>query len=235
VDDSTHNDAPPSGPARRGGFLQRAAERAKQASAALREEYRKGTEGDTSPVQPIAPTAGEVFKRWAASEAEEPDTPAPNESAAGESSTGNETGTGTGTEEADEVADLLRGVDWDAVRRSVSDSATVARMRDLASQVDWRTARPVAARVAAALVAAAASGQVGRSKVQIGRYVARTIANETGLAERVAQRITGESTPSSAALVRYIDTTASEAPAGFDGYLDGLGQIGGDTAPDSED
>jgi len=68
-----------------------------------------------------------------------------------------------------------------------------------------------------------------------GRYVARTIANETGLAERVAQRITGESTPSSAALVRYIDTTASEAPAGFDGYLDGLGQIGGDTAPASED
>jgi hypothetical protein len=35
--------------------------------------------------------------------------------------------------------------------------------------------------------------------------------------------------------VRYIDTTASEAPAGFDGYLDGLGQIGGDTAPASED
>lgn len=243
MDDNTHNDtpndvSPPPGPARRSGFLQRAAERAKQASAALREEYRKGTEGDTSPVQSIAPTAGEVFKRWTSSGDIPSDTDEPNQHSESSSTAGEQPTdevTPTAAEEADEVAELLRGVDWNTVRRSVTDSATVARMRDLASQVDWRSARPVAARVAAALVAAAASGQVGRSKVQIGRYVARTIANETGLADRVAQRIAGEPTASTTALARYIDTTATEAHAGFDGYLDGLGQIGdGDTGSGGE-
>lgn len=215
----TNDDSPrPSAPGRRGGFLQRAAERARQMGESLRDEYRRGTEGDTSPVQPIAPTAGDVLRRW---------------SGDGESTTDDEPGE---PDEAGEVADLLQRVDWSSVRRSVTDSDAVARMRDLAAQVDWRAARPVAASVASALIAAAASGQIGGSKVQIGRYLARTLANETGLAERVAQRIAGQPGESSTALVRYIDTTASEVPdAGFDAYLDDLGQIGGpDTAPGDE-
>lgn len=213
MDDTSNEDTPrPSGGARRSGFLQRAAERARQAGASLRDEYRRGTEGDTSPVQPIAPTAGDVLRRWGG--------------AAAQASPDDE------GDEAAEVADLLRSVDWSRVRRSVADNEAVARMRDLAAQVDWAAARPVAASVASALIAAAASGQIGGSKVQIGRYVARTIANESRLAERVAQRITGDPSESSTALVRYIDTTASEAPtAGFDSYLDDLGQIGGPAAP----
>ena len=183
----------------------------------LRDEYRRGTEGDTSPVQPIAPTVGDVLRRKGADTVPDPDTSTE----------------GPTDDEAGQVADLLQGVDWSSVRRSVSDSDAVARMRDLASQVDWRAARPVAASVASALIAAAAAGQIGGSKVQIGRYLARTLANEAGLADRVAQRIAGDRTESSTALTRYIDTTASEAPdAGFDAYLDDLGQIGGpDLAP----
>jgi len=211
------------------GFLRRAAERARQAADALRDEYRKGKEGDDSPVQPIAPTAVDVIKAWMA-------RPTDEEGAA-PTDTGIDTGTSTSTsteeeQAASQVASLLGGVQWSRVSDAVRDNAATQRMRELADQVDWAAAKPVAARVASVLIAAAAAGELGGLHGATGRYVARTIANEMGLAEKVAQRLTDQRNVRNQQLVDYIETTATDASgasdrtSGFEARLAELGQLG---------
>lgn len=193
-----------------GGFLRRASGRMKTAADALKDEYRKGKEGDDSPVRSIGPNAIDVIKNWLATEDDETDVAADGET----------------TVDADEVADLLGRVNWTNVSGAVRDNAAAQRMRDLADKVDWAAAKPVAARVAAALIAAAAAGELGMVQGATGRYVARTIANEMDLADRVAQRIRGNRSEGARPLVNYIETTATELPSGgFEANVADLGRL----------
>lgn len=207
------------------GFLRRATERMKAASETLKDEYRKGREGDDSPVQRIGPNAIDAIKAWLASDAEEAPqgTPHADADAAGD----REATDATDAAEAAEVADLLGRVNWNNVSGAARDSAAAQRMKDLADKVDWAAAKPVAARVAAALIAAAAAGELGGMQGAAGRYVARTIANEMGLADRVAQRIRGNHSEQARLLVDYIDTTATDAPnRGFEANVADLRRLG---------
>ena len=201
-----------------GGFFRRTTARMRTAADSLKDEYRKGKDGDDSPVQPIAPNAIDIIKRWLAAD-EQADQQV-------DSDAGDEPATGSDAD-ADEVADLLGRVDWQKVSGTVRDTAAAQRMRDLADRVDWAAAKPVAARVAAALIAAAAAGELGAVQGATGRYVARTIANEMGLADRVAQRLRANHTVRSTPLVEYIDTTATEATdRGFEATVAELGRLG---------
>ena len=214
------------------GFLRRIGDRAKRAAGTLKDEYRKGLEGDESPVQRIAPSAIDVIKAWM-STADTDDDPV---------STGNDSGSdkadangsdhdASGGDDAGAVADLLGRADWRKVSAAVRDSQTTQRMRDLAAQVDWDAAKPVAARVASALIAAAAAGELGGLQGSAGRYVARTIANEAGMAEKVAERLKQNRSQPSRSLVRYIDTTATEVTAGgFDANLADIERLGDEPA-----
>jgi len=220
-----------------GGLLRRLGDRAKRAAGTLKDEYRKGLDGDDSPVQQIGPTAVDVIKAWMAhseTDDETPDQGAPSPSAsetAAAVDAHNDMGDGSSddTDDVGAVADLLGRADWRKVSAAVRDSQATQRMRDLASQVDWDAAKPVAARVASALIAAAAAGELGGLQGSAGRYVARTIANEAGLAEKVAQRLAQNRTPPSRTLARYIDTTATEVTgAAFDANLADIERLGND-------
>jgi hypothetical protein len=218
---------------RSGGFLRRAAERARTAADALRDEYRKGKEGDASPVQPIAPSAIDVIKAWMARSDEEGDGAAGPATDSHEPSTATVAEAAAGATPGDDdaqaaaqVASLLGKVNWHRVSDAVRDSAATQRMRELAGEVDWAAAKPVAARVASVLIAAAAAGELGGLQGATGRYVAKTIANEMGLAEKVAQRLREQRTVQSASLVGYIDTTATlSEPQGFEARLAELGRL----------
>jgi hypothetical protein len=200
--------------------LRRLTDRARDVADTLKEEYRKGLAGDDSPVAPVGPSAITAIRAWLSRDNsdDEVDGCDPESTA----------GFAASDEEATEVADLLGGVDWKKVSNAVRDSQTAQRMRDLADQVDWAAAKPVAGRVAAALIAAAAAGELGGLEGRSARYVARTIANETGLAERVARRVSAGRGSRSGPLLDYIETTATELPAaGFDQNLADLERFTG--------
>lgn len=211
------------------GFLRRAAERARQAADTLRDEYRKGTQGDESPVQSIAPTAVDVVKAWMARSGEEVEgAPTNAEHTEAPPHSEGDTTTDETAEAASQVATLLGKVNWRRVSEAARDSTASQRMRELADQVDWAAAKPVAARVASVLIAAAAAGELGGLQGATGRYVARTIANETGLADKVAQRLDAYRNDSNRPLVDYIETTAVEAlptATGFEPHLEQLGRL----------
>ena len=220
--DDVHHDTSDAAAPPTVGFLRRATERMKVASVTLKDEYRKGREGDNSPVQRIGPNAIDAIKAWLASDAEEVPQGAPlaDAHAAADQEA-------TDAVEAAEVADLLGRVNWNNVSGAARDTAAAQRMKDLADKVDWAAAKPVAARVAAALIAAAAAGELGGMQGAAGRYVARTIANEMGLADRVAQRIRGNRSEQARLLVDYIETTATEAPnRGFEANVADLRRLG---------
>jgi len=222
VSDDVHHDTSDAAAPPTVGFLRRATERMKVASETLKDEYRKGREGDDSPVQRIGPNAIDAIKAWLASDAEEVPQGAPLADAHAA-----EDQEATDAVEAAEVADLLGRVNWNNVSGAARDTAAAQRMKDLADKVDWAAAKPVAARVAAALIAAAAAGELGGMQGAAGRYVARTIANEMGLADRVAQRIRGNRSEQTRLLVDYIDTTATEAPnRGFEANVADLHRLG---------
>ena len=220
--DDVHHDTSDAAAPPTVGFLRRATERMKVASVTLKDEYRKGREGDNSPVQRIGPNAIDAIKAWLASDAEEVPQGAPLADA--HTAADQEA---TDAVEAAEVADLLGRVNWNNVSGAARDTAAAQRMKDLADKVDWAAAKPVAARVAAALIAAAAAGELGGMQGAAGRYVARTIANEMGLADRVAQRIRGNRSEQARLLVDYIETTATEAPnRGFEANVADLRRLG---------
>jgi hypothetical protein len=208
-------------------FLKRAADRARKAAEVLKDEYRKGTEGDESPVQSIGRTATDVLKTWMAKPEPKPE-PAAADVPTSESVSAVEP-------EADAVAGLLKKVDWRSVSASVTDSRAAERMKDLAAQVDWAAAKPVAARIGAALIAAAASGQLGGLEGRSGAIVARAIINQTGLADKVADLVARDRTPATESLRTYIDATATEvrpaSPSSFDTELDQLGRALGPGDP----
>ncbi len=191
----------PSRPNAAAGWLSRAVGKARHAAEVMKDEYVKGTVGDDSPVQAIGPSASHALKGWLAK------LSGGAESAVDDTSPQDEAG------EAAEVANLLKKVDWKQVSTSIKDSSTAQRMKDLSAQVDWEKAKPAAARVGTALIAAAASGQLGGLKGQAGARVAKTIIDQTGLADRVSRMVADDRSPASRPLQSYIDTTATESPA----------------------
>lgn len=113
---------------------------------------------------------------------------------------------------AQEVSMVLERVDWQAVGESTrSRSGEVAdRLRLLAADVDWDRVRPAAGRVAAALVAAAATGQLGRLSGPTAQAVARAINGEAGVADAASSIISRR--PGGAAAASVMKTFLSDRP-----------------------
>lgn len=184
--------------------------KARDAAQALKQEYEAGKRGDDSPAAPIWPTPSEqlaaatnLLKSIGASPTAPPDAAT--------------------AEEAEAVADAMRGVDWAGVRSATADrTGDAARAaRSLADQVDWSRVQPAARRVSFSLIAAVASGQV-RIGGPMGSLVAKAIVDQGGLGRRVENELEREpgGDPAAdvatdlAALVEagaYVDTTARDA------------------------
>lgn len=114
--------------------------------------------------------------------------------------------------DAAEVAVALRAVDWASVRATTAERTGGARraMREMADQVDWAKAQPVAAQVSSALIAAVASGQIGVGG-KLGSTVARAIVDQGGLAQRVAANLNEQTTQMPPDFRQVIDSTATES------------------------
>src|SRR5262245_52071318 len=166
--------------------------------ASLKAEYEAGKRGEDSPPAPIWATPSQQLdavlrllrpRQKAAPQVERPDVDA----------------------DAAVVADAMRGVDWAAVKEATTrrtGEATQA-MRTIAAQVDWAKVQPVAAHVSTALIAAVASGRI-RVGGPIGPIVARTIVDQGGLAQAVADKLDATKTPVPPDFRQVIDTTATE-------------------------
>jgi hypothetical protein len=80
----------------------------------------------------------------------------------------------------------------------------------MAEQVDWAKVQPVAAHVSSALIAAVATGQIGVGG-RVGSMVVRAIADQAGLAQRVAVTLDADDAPLPPDFRQVIDVTAEEA------------------------
>ncbi|CAB4886929.1 unannotated protein [freshwater metagenome] len=171
--------------------------RAKHAAATLKAEYEAGKHGDESPAATIWPTAKEqldaVLKLLPSVRSAPARTSAELDA------------------DAAAVATALNGVDWASVRAATSERTSGARraMRDMADQVDWAKAQPVAAQVSSALIAAVASGQLGVAGA-LGSTVARAIVDQSGLAQRVGRNLHEHQVSLPPDFRQVIDTTAKE-------------------------
>jgi hypothetical protein len=170
---------------------------AKQKAAALKAEYESGKRGDDAPVAPIWPTPKEqldaVVKLFPSARSASPASAEELDADAGN------------------VAEALRGVDWAGVRAATAQRTNDATraMRSMAEQVDWAKVQPVAAHVSSALIAAVATGQIGVGG-RLGSTVVRAIADQAGLAQRVAQKLGAEEVPLPPDFRKAIDVTADE-------------------------
>jgi hypothetical protein len=150
--------------------------KAKRVTASLKEQFDAGRQGDDSPVTPVWPSAHDqlaALKRLFgahSSPADRSDDELDDEAA--------------------EVAEALRGVDWTDVRAATAErTGDVARsMRSMADNVDWGKVQPVAAQVSSALIAAVASGRIPVGG-PLGPLVARAIRDQNNLGRRVADNL----------------------------------------------
>ena len=193
-------------PTRATGRLARAAAeaaaRAQHAAQALKAEYDAGKRGDDAPPAPIWGTPKQQLDAIVAL-LRKP-APAAVATATVDASTGEEA-------DAREIAAVMRGVDWSAVRAATAErgSDAAAAMRTMAEHVDWSKVQPVAAQVSSALIAAVASGRIGVGG-PLGGTIARTILGQTGIAEHVAQRLAQADASMPPDFRHAIDTTARE-------------------------
>lgn len=111
-------------------------------------------------------------------------------------------------DDAAEVAEAVRSVDWAAVRTATADRAgdAAAAARAMAAEVDWKRLQPVAVDLSTALIAAVASGRLPLGG-RLGAGVARAIIDD-GVASRVANAL-GDRPPD---FSHVIDTTGQETP-----------------------
>ena len=173
--------------------------KAKQAAAALKADYQAGKQGDEAPAEPIWPSASDQFEgvikmfRTARS-----------------GSSKNRTDTELNAD-ADDISSALRNVDWNGVRTATAERTSGPRqaMRDMADQVEWSKVQPVAARVSSALIAAVAAGQIPMGGL-LGSTVGRTIINQGGLAQRVADNLNEQKATMPPDFRGVIDTTARD-------------------------
>lgn len=187
--------------------LARFTRRAKQAVAALKDEYEAGRQGDTTAPAPIWATPAEqldAVKRLLRSSAADrsvgtatnltepdgndlhPDHGVDRDGAGHHDDVERES-------DAASMGEAIRHVDWARVREATADRTTdVARSaKQLADQVDWAKVQPRAAQVSRAVIAAVASGQLGVGG-RLGGMVARTIVDQGGLADRVGRLLERE-------------------------------------------
>ena len=190
--------------------------RAKQAAQTLKDEYEAGKRGDDAPVQPIWASPKEQLDAVlgllrSAGARDQPGEPGHEAIAAGTMADGT-MAADTMAADADQVAEALRGVDWNKVKAATAERSTDAArtVRAMAEQVDWAKVQPVAAQVSTALIAAVASGQLGVGG-RLGSTVARAIVDQGGLAQQVAARVNAQQLPVPADLRRVIDATARDA------------------------
>ena len=182
--------------------------KAKQAAASLKAQHAAGRAGDDSPAEPIWPTPKEQLDalkglfntKPAATGTPSSDIPSDVVDDA------------TLENDAAEVADAMRRVDWAQVKVVTTERTTdVARtMRSLADNVDWNKVQPVAAQVSSALIAAVAAGRipVGGS---LGPMVARAITDQNNLGRRIAADLAKSPSAVPPDFRDAIDTTAHES------------------------
>lgn len=150
--------------------------KAKRAAATLKAEYEAGKQGDQAPAEPIWPSPKEQFDGLIAllrASRSHPELDAVG-----------------ADEEAGEMAEALRRVDWASVRSATNErtgEATKA-VKAMAEQVDWARVQPVATQVSRALIAAIAAGQLPVAG-RLGATVARAITNQGGLGVRVVEHL----------------------------------------------
>jgi len=173
--------------------------RAKQAAASLKAEYEAGKSGDEAPPRPIWPSPKEQLDALLGLLRANRSAPAAQPSENLEA-------------DVEEVTKALRGVDWSGVRAATAERTSDATraMRAMAEQVDWAKVQPVAAQVSSALIAAVASGQI-RVGGRLGSTVARAIADQGGLGQRVAEHLDDATAPVPLEFRRVIDTTGTES------------------------
>lgn len=174
--------------------------KAKQVAASLKAQHAAGREGDDSPAEPVWPTPKEqlealknLFRGVSPNEGEVPDEQILDDDAA-------------------QVADALRRVDWIQVKAATTERTNdVARtMRSMADHVEWNKVQPVAAQVSSALIAAVAAGRIPIGG-QLGSIVARAIADQNGLGRRIAANIAQASTNTPPDFRGVIEATATES------------------------
>lgn len=168
--------------------------RAKRAASTLKAEYEAGKRGDDTPPEHIWATSREQLDGFLAllrstvgssGGASARDAELEHNADAGEGNTETEPQVAV-----DEVAGALGGVDWASVRSATAERTGDAAkaVKAMTDQVDWGKVQPVASQVSRALIAAVAAGQIpvgGR----MGATVARAIANQSGLAQRVGDQL----------------------------------------------
>ncbi len=172
--------------------------RAKRAASTLKAEYEAGKRGDNAPPEHIWATSREQLDGFLALLRSTVGTSggasardAELERNADAPASGDTSPTETEPQVAvDEVASALGGVDWASVRSATAERTGDAAkaVKAMTDQVDWGKVQPVASQVSRALIAAVAAGQIpvgGR----MGATVARAIANQSGLAQRVGDQL----------------------------------------------
>jgi hypothetical protein len=178
--------------------------RAKEVAASLKAQHAAGRDGDDSPAEPVWPTPKEQLEALkklfrgttrdgvSGAEADVPDEQVLDNDAA-------------------QVADALRRVDWAQVKAATSERTNdVARtMRSMAEHVEWAKVQPVAAQVSSALIAAVAAGRIPIGG-QLGSMVARAIADQNNLGRRVAANLEQSSTNVPPDFRGAIEATATE-------------------------
>jgi hypothetical protein len=176
--------------------------KAKEVAASLKAQHAAGRDGDESPAVPVWPTPKEQFDalKHLFRTSPKTETPAIADDVAE-------------ADDAEEVAEALRRVDWTEVRAATAErTSDVARtMRSLADNVDWAKVQPVAAQVSSALIAAVAAGRIpvgGR----LGPMVVRAITDQNNLGKRVATRLADNPSAVPPDFRAVIDTTATESP-----------------------
>ncbi len=195
--------------------LARLTRRAKQAAAALKDEYAAGARGDTEPAAPIWATPGEQLDavvKLLRSATTAIEAPAPADDATSDDRA-DDPAADRSTAAAAQMSLAIRSVDWGRVREATTDrTADVSRTaRQLAEQVDWARIQPRAAQVSRAVIAAVASGQLGVGG-RLGAVVARTIVDQGGLADQVGELLDHEPEELRRDIGRaVIDTSATEA------------------------
>ncbi len=172
--------------------------KAKAIAAALKAEHAAGRSGDDSPAQPIWPTPKEQLEALKRLIRSAPRVALPLDE-------------GELDSDADEVAEVLRCVDWAEVRAAAAGRTNdVTRtMRAMADHVDWAKVQPVAAQISSALIAAVAAGHIPVGG-HVGPIVARAITDQNNLGKRVAQNLQHSRTTVPTEFRGIIEATARE-------------------------
>jgi hypothetical protein len=169
--------------------------KAKEVAASLKAQHAAGRDGDESPPVPVWPTAKEQFEAlkllFHSAPKEVPnDAPAVPDDVAFQEGRDEPVDGAALDNDAEQVADALRGVNWAEVRAVTTERThdVTKTMRSLADRVDWAKVQPVAAQVSSALIAAVAAGRIpvgGR----LGPMVVRAITDQNNLGKRVAANL----------------------------------------------